>query len=100
MVSGWSNGTPCWVSNTRYTISREERYVNHTNGRSGTKNIRLLPWLARSTNLLPLENVWLIVVKHLARCHTPVAAVEKIRQSVEEAAVSAHAIQSLFDSGV
>ncbi|GFV24830.1 hypothetical protein TNCV_882981 [Trichonephila clavipes] len=37
-----------------------------------TKNVRLLPWSARSPDLLPIENFWCMAAERLARHHTTV----------------------------
>ncbi|MBJ4999813.1 IS630 family transposase [Salmonella enterica subsp. enterica serovar Hadar] len=65
-----------------------------------TAHVRLLPWPARSPDLSPIENVWSMVAKRLARHHSPVTTVDELWHSVEAAwtAVPVHAIQSLFDS--
>ncbi|GFT17552.1 hypothetical protein TNCV_4807891 [Trichonephila clavipes] len=43
-----------------------------------TENVRLLPWLARSPDLSPIENVWSMVVERLVRHHTPVTTIDDL----------------------
>ncbi|GFW17660.1 hypothetical protein TNCV_2652171 [Trichonephila clavipes] len=43
-----------------------------------TENVRLLPWPARSPDLSPIENVWLMVTERLARHHMPVTTVDEL----------------------
>ncbi|GFT52222.1 transposable element Tcb1 transposase [Trichonephila clavipes] len=50
-----------------------------------TKNVRLLPWLSRSSNLSPIENAWSMIAKRLARHHTPVNRVNELWHSFEAA---------------
>ncbi|GFW46953.1 transposable element Tcb1 transposase [Trichonephila clavipes] len=65
-----------------------------------TKNVRLLPWPARSPGLSPVRNVWFLVAERLARHHTSVTTVDELWHRVEAAwaPVHVHTIQSLFDS--
>ncbi|GFX59960.1 transposable element Tcb1 transposase [Trichonephila clavipes] len=65
-----------------------------------TKNVRLLPWLARSPDLSPTENVCSMVAKRLGRHHMPVTKVDELCYRVKHvwAPVPVHAIQSLLDS--
>ncbi|GFW58957.1 hypothetical protein TNCV_2830631 [Trichonephila clavipes] len=49
------------------------------------KNVRLLPRLARSSDLSPIENVWSMVPERLARHHTPITTVDELWYLVEVA---------------
>ncbi|GFW69636.1 transposable element Tcb1 transposase [Trichonephila clavipes] len=65
-----------------------------------TKHFWLLPWPARSPDLLPIENIWSMVAERLARHHMSVTTVDELWHRVEAASTSVpvHVIQSLFDS--
>ncbi|GFX73054.1 transposable element Tcb1 transposase [Trichonephila clavipes] len=65
-----------------------------------TKNVCLLPWTARSSDLSPIENVWSMVAEQLACHYTPITTVDEMWHRVEAAwaSVPVHAIHSLFDS--
>ncbi|GFU49486.1 transposable element Tc1 transposase [Trichonephila clavipes] len=65
-----------------------------------TKNVRLLPWSARSPDLSPIENTWSMVTELLARHHTPVTTVDELWHRIEATLESAsvRAIQFLCDS--
>ncbi|GFU37213.1 hypothetical protein TNCV_4272171 [Trichonephila clavipes] len=65
-----------------------------------TENVWLLPWLARSRDLSPIESVWSMVAKRLARHYTPVNTVDELWLCDEDAwaFVPIYAIQSLTQS--
>ncbi|GFW65322.1 transposable element Tcb1 transposase [Trichonephila clavipes] len=50
-----------------------------------TENVRLFAWLACSSDLSPIENAWSMVVKRLARHHTPITTVDDLWRRVEAA---------------
>ncbi|GFW26152.1 uncharacterized protein TNCV_3396481 [Trichonephila clavipes] len=43
-----------------------------------TKNVRLLPWPAHSSDLSPTENVWFMVAERLACHHTSLTTVDEL----------------------
>ncbi|GFV97790.1 transposable element Tcb1 transposase [Trichonephila clavipes] len=62
--------------------------------------IELLPWLTRSSDLLPIENMWSMVAQRLTQI-TPLAATpDQLWQRMEAAwsAVPQEHIQSVFGS--
>ncbi|GFT60691.1 transposable element Tcb1 transposase [Trichonephila clavipes] len=67
-------------------------FVNH--------QIELLPWPARSPDLLPIENMWSMVAQRLTQITPPAATPDQLWQRVEAAwsAVPQEHIQSLFES--
>ncbi|GFX50472.1 transposable element Tc1 transposase [Trichonephila clavipes] len=67
-------------------------FVNH--------QIELLPWPARFSDLLPIENMWSMVAQRLTQITPPSATPDQLWQYVEAAwsAVPQEHIQSLFDS--
>ncbi|GFY01073.1 transposable element Tcb1 transposase [Trichonephila clavipes] len=67
-------------------------FVNH--------QIELLPWPARSPDLLPIENMWSMVAQRLTQITPPAATPDQLWQRVETAcsAVPQEHIQSLFES--
>ncbi|GFX47035.1 transposable element Tcb1 transposase [Trichonephila clavipes] len=62
--------------------------------------IELLPWLARSPNLSPIENMWSMVAQRLNQITPPAAIPDQLWQRVEAALSAVHQehIQSLFES--
>ncbi|GFU98880.1 transposable element Tcb1 transposase [Trichonephila clavipes] len=66
-------------------------FVNH--------QIELLPWLARSADLSPIENMWSMVAQRLTKITPPAATPDQLCQRVEAAwsAVPQECIQSLFE---
>ncbi|GFW05823.1 transposable element Tcb1 transposase [Trichonephila clavipes] len=50
-----------------------------------TESVRLLTWPSRSPDLSPIENVWFMTVKRLARHHTPFPTVDELWHRVEAA---------------
>ncbi|GFS63923.1 transposable element Tcb1 transposase [Trichonephila clavipes] len=60
--------------------------------------IKLLPWPARSPDLLPIEIMWSMVAQRLTQITPPAAAPDQLWQRVEAvwSAVSQEHIQSLF----
>ncbi|GFT12528.1 transposable element Tcb1 transposase [Trichonephila clavipes] len=54
------------------------------------KNVRLLPWMARSPDLSSIENVWSMVDERLARHNTPVTTVDELWHSAKAAWASLH----------
>ncbi|GFV30185.1 transposable element Tcb1 transposase [Trichonephila clavipes] len=62
--------------------------------------IELLPWLARSPDLSPIENMWSVVAQRLTQITPPAATPDQLWQRVETAwsAVPQEYIQSLFES--
>ncbi|GFT03429.1 transposable element Tcb1 transposase [Trichonephila clavipes] len=50
-----------------------------------TKNVPLLPWPARSSDLLPIVNVWFMVAERLADHHMSVTTIDELWQLVEAA---------------
>ncbi|GFW17099.1 transposable element Tcb1 transposase [Trichonephila clavipes] len=52
-------------------------FVNH--------QIELLPWLARSPDLSPIENMWSLVVQRLTQITPPAATPDQLWQRVEAA---------------
>ncbi|GFW32942.1 transposable element Tcb1 transposase [Trichonephila clavipes] len=67
-------------------------FVNH--------QIELLPWLARSSDLSPIENMWSMVALRFTQITPPTATPDQLWQRVEAAwsAVLQEHIQSLFKS--
>ncbi|GFX57955.1 transposable element Tcb1 transposase [Trichonephila clavipes] len=67
-------------------------FVNH--------QIELLPWLARSLDLSPIENMWSMVAQRLTQITHPAVTPDQFCQRVEAAwsAVPQEHIQSLFES--
>ncbi|GFV50260.1 transposable element Tcb1 transposase [Trichonephila clavipes] len=80
--------------NARPHVARivQRFFVNH--------QIELLPWLARSPDLLPIENIWSMVAQRLTQITPPAATPDQLWQRVEAAwsAVPEEHIQSLFES--
>ncbi|GFS52869.1 transposable element Tcb1 transposase [Trichonephila clavipes] len=62
--------------------------------------IELLPWLARSPDLSPIENMWSMVAQRLTQITPPAATPDQLWQRVEAAwsAVPQEHIQSLYES--
>ncbi|GFW18855.1 transposable element Tcb1 transposase [Trichonephila clavipes] len=62
--------------------------------------IELLPWLARSPDISPIENMWSMVAQRLTQITTPAATPDQLWQRVEAAgsAVPQEHIQSFFES--
>ncbi|GFX78155.1 transposable element Tcb1 transposase [Trichonephila clavipes] len=62
--------------------------------------IELLPWLARSPDLSPIENMWSMVAQRLTQITPSATSPDQLWQSVEAAwsAVPQEHIQSLFES--
>ncbi|GFW65144.1 transposable element Tcb1 transposase [Trichonephila clavipes] len=67
-------------------------FVNH--------QIELLPWLARSPDLSPIENMWSMVAQRLTQITPSAAPPDQLWQRVEAAwfVVPQEHIQSLFES--
>ncbi|GFS77679.1 transposable element Tcb1 transposase [Trichonephila clavipes] len=67
-------------------------FVNH--------QFELLPWLARSTDLSPIENMWSMVAHRLTQITPPAATPDQLCKRVEAAwsAVPQEHIQSLIES--
>ncbi|GFT24698.1 transposable element Tcb1 transposase [Trichonephila clavipes] len=67
-------------------------FVNH--------QIELLPWLARSPDLLPIQNMWSMIAQRLTQITPPAATPDQLWQRVEAAwsAVPQEHIKSLFES--
>ncbi|GFX47807.1 transposable element Tcb1 transposase [Trichonephila clavipes] len=80
--------------NARPHVTRivQRFFVNH--------QIELLPWPARSPDLLPIENMWSMVAQRLTQITPPAATPDQLWQRVEAAwsAVPQEHIQSLFES--
>ncbi|GFT78039.1 transposable element Tcb1 transposase [Trichonephila clavipes] len=80
--------------NARPHVARmvQRFFVNH--------QIELFPWLARSPDLLPIENMWSIVAQRLIHITPPAATPDQLWQRVEAAcsAVPQEHIQSIFES--
>ncbi|GFU19114.1 transposable element Tcb1 transposase [Trichonephila clavipes] len=80
--------------NTRLHVARivQRFFVNHQND--------LLPWLARSPYLSPIENMWSMVAQRLTQITPPAATLDQLWQRVEAAwsAVLQEHIQSLSES--
>ncbi|GFX24232.1 tolloid-like protein 2 [Trichonephila clavipes] len=79
--------------NARPHVARiVERFVNH--------QIELLPWLSRSPDLSPMENMWSMVAQRLTQITPPAATPDQLWQRVEAAwsAGPQEHIQSLFES--
>ncbi|GFW32807.1 transposable element Tcb1 transposase [Trichonephila clavipes] len=55
------------------------------------RQIELLPWIARSPDPSPIENMWFMVAQRLTQITSPAATPEQLWQRVE-------ADQSLFKS--
>ncbi|GFW86309.1 transposable element Tcb1 transposase [Trichonephila clavipes] len=66
-------------------------FVNH--------QVELLPWLARSTDRLPMENMSCMVVQQFTQITSPAATPDQLWKHVEAAwsPVSQEHIQSLFE---
>ncbi|KFM64192.1 Transposable element Tcb1 transposase, partial [Stegodyphus mimosarum] len=64
------------------------------------RQIELLPWPARSPDLLPIENMWSMVAERLTQITSQAATPDQLWQRVEAAwsAVPQEHIQSLFES--
>ncbi|GFX10558.1 transposable element Tcb1 transposase [Trichonephila clavipes] len=62
--------------------------------------IELLPWLARSPDLSPIENMWSTVAQRLTQITPPAATPDQLWQRVEAAwsAVPQEHIQSVFEA--
>ncbi|GFW63576.1 transposable element Tcb1 transposase [Trichonephila clavipes] len=62
--------------------------------------IGLLPWLAHSPDLSPIENIWSMVAHQLTQITTPAVKLDQLWQRVEDSmfAVPQEHIQSLFES--
>ncbi|GFW22414.1 transposable element Tcb1 transposase [Trichonephila clavipes] len=80
--------------NARPHVARivQRFFVNH--------QIELLPCLARSPDLSPIENMWSMVAERLTQITPPAATPDQLWQRVEAAwsAVPQEHIQSLFES--
>ncbi|GFV77781.1 glycerol-3-phosphate acyltransferase 1, mitochondrial [Trichonephila clavipes] len=72
-------------------ILNSQRYISE---------IELLPWLARSPDLSPIENTWSVVAQRLTQITSPAATPYQLWQRVEAAWSVVHQeyIQSLFES--
>ncbi|GFW90981.1 transposable element Tc1 transposase [Trichonephila clavipes] len=81
-------------NNVRPHVTRivQRFFVNH--------QIELLPWPVRSPDLLPIENMWLMVAQRLIQITPPAATPDQLWQRVEAAlsAVPQEHIQNLFES--
>ncbi|KFM62927.1 Transposable element Tcb1 transposase, partial [Stegodyphus mimosarum] len=64
------------------------------------RQIELLPWLARSPDLSPIENMWSMIAERLTQITSQAATPDQLWQRVEAAwsAVPQEHIQSLFES--
>ncbi|GFW89016.1 transposable element Tcb1 transposase [Trichonephila clavipes] len=62
--------------------------------------IELLPWLALSPDISPIENMWSMVAQRLIQITSPAATPDQLWQRVEAAwsAVPQEHIQSVFES--
>ncbi|GFV23252.1 transposable element Tcb1 transposase, partial [Trichonephila clavipes] len=62
--------------------------------------IELLPWLARSQDLSPIENMWSMIAQRLIKITPAAATSDQLLQRVEAAwtTVPQEHIQSLFES--
>ncbi|GFU64770.1 transposable element Tcb1 transposase [Trichonephila clavipes] len=62
--------------------------------------MELLPWLARSPDLLPIENMWSMVAQRLTQITPPAATPDQLWQRMEAAwsSVPQEHIQSLLES--
>ncbi|GFU01055.1 transposable element Tcb1 transposase [Trichonephila clavipes] len=78
---------------------REDAMHRHTGPAPGIM-IELLPWPARSPDLLPIENICSMVAQRLTQITLPAATPYQLWQRVEAAwsAVPQEHIQSLFES--
>ncbi|GFU77671.1 transposable element Tcb1 transposase [Trichonephila clavipes] len=80
--------------NARLHVARivQRFFVNH--------QIEMLPWLASSPDLSPIENMWSMVAQRLTQITPPAATPYQLWQRVEAAwsAVPQEHIQSLFES--
>ncbi|GFT98792.1 transposable element Tcb1 transposase [Trichonephila clavipes] len=80
--------------NARPHVARivQRFFVNH--------QIELLPWLARSPDLSPIQNMWSTVAQRLTQITPPAATPDQRWQRVEAAwsAVPQEHMQSLFES--
>ncbi|GFX03952.1 transposable element Tcb1 transposase [Trichonephila clavipes] len=80
--------------NARPHVARivQRFFVNH--------QIELLPWLARSPDLSPIENMWSRVAQRLTQITPPASTPDQLWQRVEPArsAVPQEQFQSLFES--
>ncbi|GFV57731.1 transposable element Tcb1 transposase [Trichonephila clavipes] len=80
--------------NARSHVARivQRFFVNH--------QIELLPWLACSTDLSPIESMWSMVAQRLTQITPPAAISDQLWKRVEAAwsAVPQEDIQSLFES--
>ncbi|GFX85672.1 transposable element Tcb1 transposase [Trichonephila clavipes] len=67
-------------------------------GRNKT-TIELIPWLARSPDLSPIENMWSMVVQRLTQITPPLATPDQLWQRVgaDWFAVPQEHIQSFFE---
>ncbi|GFX51691.1 transposable element Tcb1 transposase [Trichonephila clavipes] len=65
--------------NARPHVARivQRFFVNH--------RIKLLPWLARSPNLSPIENMWPMVAQRLTQITPPASTPDQLRQHMEAA---------------
>ncbi|UYV78741.1 hypothetical protein LAZ67_16002621 [Cordylochernes scorpioides] len=64
------------------------------------RQIKLLPWPARSPDLSPIENMWSMVAQRLTQITSPAATPDQLWQRVEDSwsTVPQEHIQSLFES--
>ncbi|GFW29519.1 transposable element Tcb1 transposase [Trichonephila clavipes] len=80
--------------NARPHVSRivQSLFVNH--------QIELLPWLAHSLEVLPIENMWFMVAQRLTQISRTDVTPDQLWQRFESAlsAVPQEHIQSLFES--
>ncbi|GFW27713.1 transposable element Tcb1 transposase [Trichonephila clavipes] len=76
------------------------RIAGTLNSQRYISEIELLPWPARSPDLLPIENMWSMVAQRLTLITPPAATPDQLWQRVEAAssAVPQEHIQSLFES--
>ncbi|GFW46894.1 transposable element Tcb1 transposase [Trichonephila clavipes] len=93
-------GIMVWGGIGYYSRTPVVRIAGTLNSQLYMSGIELLPWLARSPDLSPIENMWSLVAQRLTQITPPAAIPDQLWQRVEAAwsAVLQEHIQSLFES--
>ncbi|GFV62046.1 transposable element Tcb1 transposase [Trichonephila clavipes] len=97
---GYAPGIMVWGGIGYPSLTSLVRIAGTSNSQCYISEIELLPWLARSADLSPIENMWSMVAERLTQITSPAATPDQLWQRVEAAwsAVPQEHIRSLFES--